>query len=69
MNMLFDADKPRPGTRGTVRQGANGKLIGEGAITRTVPVAFSRYACMDIGRGNGQALLEHAHVHALGAGD
>jgi hypothetical protein len=51
--MLFDADKPQPGTGGTVTLWANGKLIGEGKMPRTVPVAFSSYAGLDIGRDNG----------------
>jgi len=53
VKMLFDADKPEPGTGGTVTLWANGKLIGEGKMPRTVPVAFSSYAGMDIGRDNG----------------
>jgi hypothetical protein len=53
VKMLFDADKPKPGTGGTVTLWANGKLIGEGKMPRTVPVAFSSYAGMDIGRDNG----------------
>jgi hypothetical protein len=32
---------------------ANGKLIGEVKMPHTVPVAFSSYAGMDIGRDNG----------------
>jgi hypothetical protein len=32
---------------------ANGKQIGEGRLDHTVPVAFSSYAGMDIGRDNG----------------
>ena len=51
--MLFEADKPKPGTGGTVTLWANGKLIGEGKMPHTVPVAFSSYAGMDIGRDNG----------------
>jgi arylsulfatase len=53
VKMLFDADKPEPGTGGTVTLWANGKLIGEGKMPHTVPVAFSSYAGMDIGRDNG----------------
>ncbi len=53
VKMLFDADESRPGTGGTVTLWANGKLIGEGKVPRTVPVAFSTYAGMDIGRDNG----------------
>jgi arylsulfatase len=53
VKMLFEADNPRPGTGGTVTLWANGKLIGEGKMPHTVPVAFSSYAGMDIGRDNG----------------
>jgi arylsulfatase len=53
VKMLFDADKPQPGTGGTVTLWANGKLVGEGKMPHTVPVAFSSYAGMDIGRDNG----------------
>ncbi len=53
VKMLFEADKPQPGTGGTVTLWANGKLIGEGRMPRTVPVAFSSYAGMDIGCDNG----------------
>ncbi len=53
VKMLFEADKPKPGTSGTVTLWANDRQIGEGRIEHTVPVAFSSYAGMDIGRDNG----------------
>ncbi|MGE5292955.1 MAG: arylsulfatase [Micromonosporaceae bacterium] len=53
VKMLFAADEPKPGTGGTVTLWANGKLIGEGKMPHTVPIAFSSYAGMDIGRDNG----------------
>ena len=53
VKMLFEADKPKPGTGGTVTLWANDRQIGEGRIDHTVPVAFSSYAGMDIGRDNG----------------
>jgi len=53
VKMLFAADEPKPGTGGTVTLWANGKVIGEGKMTHTVPVAFSSYAGLDIGRDNG----------------
>ena len=53
VKMLFDADRPQPGTGGTVTLWANGQLIGEGKMPHTVPVAFSSYAGMDVGRDNG----------------
>ena len=37
---------------------ANGKLIGEVKMPHTVPVAFSSYAGMDIGRDNGLVLQQ-----------
>ncbi len=53
VKMLFDADDPTPGTAGMVTLWANGDQVGSGRIDRTVPVAFSTYAGMDIGRDNG----------------
>jgi arylsulfatase len=51
--MLFAADEAKPGTGGVVTLWADDKLIGEGKVAHTVPVAFSSYAGMDIGRDNG----------------
>jgi arylsulfatase A-like enzyme/uncharacterized membrane protein len=53
VKMLFTADKAEPGTGGTVTLWANGTVIGEGKMPHTVPIAFSSYAGMDIGRDNG----------------
>ena len=53
VKMLFEADKPKPGTSGTVTLWANDRQIGEGRIDHTVPVGFSSYAGMDVGRDNG----------------
>jgi hypothetical protein len=53
VKMLFAADEAKPGTGGTVTLWANGQLIGEGKMPHTVPIAFSSYAGMDIGRDNG----------------
>ena len=53
VKMLFQADAPKPGTGGAVTLWANDGQIGEGRIEHTVPVAFSTYAGMDIGRDNG----------------
>jgi len=52
VKMLFEADEPKPGTPGKVTLWANGKQIGEGRLDKTVAVAFSSYAGMDIGRDN-----------------
>jgi len=53
VRMQFDADEVKPGTGGTVSLYAGETKIGEGRIDRTVPVAFSSYAGMDVGRDNG----------------
>jgi hypothetical protein len=53
LKMLFEADDPKPGTGGNVTLYANDEQIGEGAIPKTVPVGFTSYAGMDIGRDNG----------------
>jgi len=53
VKMLFETDQPKPGSGGTVTLWANGTQIGEGRLDHTVPVAFSSYAGMDIGRDNG----------------
>jgi arylsulfatase len=52
VKLLFEADEPRPRTPGKVTLWANDRLIGEGRLDQTVPVAFSSYAGMDIGRDN-----------------
>ena len=52
VRMLFEADTPTPGSPGKVTLWANDQLVGEGRLDRTVPVAFSSYAGMDIGRDN-----------------
>ena len=53
VKMLFETDKPQPGSGGTVTLWANERQIGQGTMPHTVPVAFSSYAGMDIGRDNG----------------
>ena len=53
VRMQFDADETKPGTGGIVSLFADDNKIGEGRIDRTVPIAFSSYAGMDIGRDNG----------------
>jgi arylsulfatase A-like enzyme len=64
VRMQFDADEPKPGTGGTVSLFANGAKIGEGRIERTVPVAFSSYAGMDVGRDNGLVVDRDYHDKA-----
>ncbi len=51
--MVFESDEPKPGSGGTVTLWAGERKIGEGRIARTVPLAFSSYAGMDVGRDNG----------------
>ncbi len=53
VRMLFEADEPKPGSAGRVTLWANDRQIGEGRLEHTVPVAFSSYSGMDIGRDNG----------------
>ena len=53
VRMFFEADEPKPGSGGTVTLWANERQIGEGKIAHIVPIAFSSYAGMDIGRDNG----------------
>jgi arylsulfatase len=56
VRMLFEADETKPGTGGRVTLYANERQIGEGTLPRTVPVAFSSYAGMDVGRDNGSVV-------------
>ena len=53
LRMEFEADSPTPATGGDVRLFANGSEIGKGRMDNTVPVRFSGYAGMDIGRDHG----------------
>lgn len=53
VRMMFEADEPRPGTGGRVTLHAGDEQIGDGTIERTVPLAFTSYAGMDVGRDNG----------------
>jgi arylsulfatase len=56
VEMLFEADEPKPGTGGTVTLWANGKQIGEGKIPQTVSKLYTTYAGMDMGRDNGDVV-------------
>jgi arylsulfatase len=53
LTMLFEADALKPGSGGTVTLWADDRQIGEGTMAHTVPIAFTSYAGMDIGRDNG----------------
>jgi arylsulfatase A-like enzyme/uncharacterized membrane protein len=53
VRMQFEADEHKPASGGTASLYVNDEHIGEGRIERTVPIAFSSYAGMDVGRDNG----------------
>ncbi len=53
VRLQFEADAPKPATGGQVTLYVNDKPVGGGRIEHTVPVRFSAYAGMDIGRDNG----------------
>ena len=53
VRMEFAADAPKPATGGEVTLFINDRPVGKGRMDHTVPVRFSGYAGMDIGRDNG----------------
>jgi hypothetical protein len=53
LRMLFESDQPVAGSGGRVTFWANDRRIGEGDMAKTVPLDFTSYAGMDIGRDNG----------------
>jgi arylsulfatase len=53
VKLLFEADEPKPGSGGKVTLWANDEQVGEGRLERTVPIAFTSYSGMDVGRDNG----------------
>ena len=53
VRMEFAADAPKPATGGQVTLFINDKPVGGGRMDHTVPMRFSGYAGMDIGRDNG----------------
>jgi hypothetical protein len=53
VKMLFEAEEPKPGSGGHVSLFINDQKVGEGDMPQTVPVTFTSYAGMDIGRDNG----------------
>jgi arylsulfatase A-like enzyme len=53
VRMEFAADAPTPATGGEVTLLVNGDPVGGGRMEHTIPVRFSGYAGMDIGRDNG----------------
>ncbi len=53
VRMEFAADAPKPATGGEVTLFINDRPVGQGRMEHTVPIRFSAYAGMDIGRDNG----------------
>ena len=53
VRMEFVADAAKPATGGEVTLFINDRPVGGGHMDHTVPVRFSGYAGMDIGRDNG----------------
>ena len=51
--MEFAADDAKPATGGEVTLYIDDRPVGKGRMDHTVPVRFSGYAGMDIGRDNG----------------
>ena len=64
VKMLFRSDNPVPGSGGTVRLFVNDRQVGEGSMPRTVPIAFTSYAGMDIGCDNGLVVDLDYEPHA-----
>jgi len=53
VKMLFEIDEPKPGSGGAVTLWVNEQQVGEGRLDTTVPIAFTSYSGMDVGRDNG----------------
>ena len=53
VRMQFAADAAKPATGGEVTLVVNDRPVGTGRMEHTVPIRFSGYAGMDIGRDNG----------------
>jgi arylsulfatase len=53
VKMLFETKEAKPGSGGHVTLFVNGEEVGEGEMPHTVPITFTSYAAMDIGRDNG----------------
>jgi arylsulfatase len=53
VRLLFEAAEPKPGTGGHVTLFVGDEAVGEGDMPQTVPMTFTSYAGMDIGRDNG----------------
>lgn len=53
VRMLFESDEQTPGSGGDVTLFIDGAEVGGGRMPQTVPVSFTSYAGMDVGRDNG----------------
>jgi arylsulfatase len=53
VRMVFDADAAKPATGGEVTLFIDDRPVGKGRMDHTVPIRFSGYSGMDIGRDNG----------------
>ena len=53
VRMEFSADEAKPATGGEVTLFIDDRPVGKGRMDHTVPIRFSAYAGMDIGRDNG----------------
>jgi arylsulfatase A-like enzyme len=53
VRMVFAADEAKPATGGEVTLFIDDRPVGKGRMDHTVPIRFSGYAGMDIGRDNG----------------
>jgi arylsulfatase len=53
VSMVFEADEAKPATGGEVNLFIDGRMVGKGRMDHTVPIRFSGYSGMDIGRDNG----------------
>src|SRR5262249_55942994 len=53
VRMLFESDELKPGSGGNVTLFIDDEAVGDGRMPKTVPIAFTSYSGMDIGRDNG----------------
>ena len=53
VRLEFEADEAKPATGGEVTLFIDGRPVGKGRLDHTVPIRFSGYSGMDIGRDNG----------------
>jgi arylsulfatase len=62
VRMEFAADAPKPATGGEVTLLVNDRPVAKGRMDHTVPVRFSGYSGMDIGRDNG-GVVDRGYEH------